>query len=98
MAHMAYPEKSDLLGWVNAVLGEVGPGTVERVEQLCDGVAYCRIFNACWEHDGHFATMPLKRVVLVPRSQADWQKNLQLLDDAFQREGIEQVVPVEELV
>ena len=93
---MSYPQKSELLAWLNTVLA--GGPRVARVEQLCDGVAYCRIFNACWEYDGHSTIMPLSRVILVPRSQADWRKNLQVLDDAFQHAGIEQVVPVDDLV
>ena len=90
------PEKRQLLAWLNDFLASSGRA-VDRVERLCDGVAYCQIFDACWSYAGRPSAMPLKRVIFEPRNEVDWRKNLQLLEDAFRRERIEKFVPVDDM-
>ena len=88
------PGRTSLLRWLNGFLGS--DGVVERVEDLADGVAYCQVFDACICAAGRPGALPLSKVNFRPRprNEIDAQKNLQLLEDAFRREGIEKVVNV----
>ena len=88
------PGRTSLLRWLNGFLGS--DGVVERVEDLADGVAYCQVFDACFCAAGRPGALPLSKVNFRPRprDEIDAQKNLQLLEDTFRREGIKKVVDV----
>jgi len=76
MRKSAKPGRLELLEWVNKLCESDYP----RIESLSDGVAYAQILDML-----HPRTIPLSRIVFLPRSIEDNAKNLRMVADALNK-------------
>eukprot|EP01083_Nonionella_stella_P174638 605936_1 len=81
--------KNILLDWINNFL-EIN---IDKVEQCANGAIYCNLFDAI-----HPGTIPMSRVDFTVKYEYDFAKNWKLLQNAFQKAGIEKVIPVQRLI
>lgn len=78
-----------MLQWVNGLV----QGRYTRIEDLCSGVAYCRMFALIFPD-----CIQLKRVKINPKLDHEYVHNLRLLQDAFNRIHLDKVVPIDRLI
>jgi len=81
--------KKTLIDWVNNFL-EIN---IEKVEQMATGAIYCNLWDAI-----HPGTMPMSRVDFTVRNEYDFTKNWKLIQNGFQKAGIDKLVPVQRLI
>jgi len=81
--------KNILIDWVNNFL-EIH---IEKVEQMANGANYCNLWDAI-----HPGTIPMSRVDFTARQEYEYTKNWKLLQNGFQKAGIEKQIPVQRLI
>jgi RP/EB family microtubule-associated protein len=81
--------KNILIDWVNNFL-EIH---IDKVEECANGAIYCNLFDAL-----HPGTIPMSKVDFTVKYDHEFVKNWKLLQNAFQKTGIEKVIPVERLI
>ena len=87
------PDVNRMLEWINRFLSSCwAEGSSKRVDQLgqlCTGVHYCQIFSVLL-----CGALQMDKLNWEPRREMERRGNLQLLEDAFARHGVDMVVPV----
>jgi len=81
--------KKTLIDWVNNFL-EIN---IEKVEQMANGAIYCNLWDAV-----HPGTLPMSRVDFTVKHEYDYTKNWKLLQNGFQKAGIDKQIPVQRLI
>jgi len=81
--------KKVLIDWVNNFL-EIN---IEKVEQMANGAIYCNLWDAI-----HPGTIPMSRVDFTVKHSYDFTKNWKLMQNGFQKAGIEKMIPVQRLI
>lgn len=81
--------KNILIDWLNNFL-EIH---IDKVEQCANGAIYCNLWDAL-----HPGTIPMSRVDFTVKHEYDYTKNWKLLQNGFQKAGIEKVIPVQRLI
>jgi len=81
--------KKVLIDWVNNFL-EIN---IEKVEQMANGAIYCNLWDAL-----HPGTIPMSRVDFTVKHDYDFAKNWKLMQNGFQKAGIEKMIPVQRLI
>jgi len=81
--------KNILIDWINNFL-EIH---IEKVEQMANGANYCNLWDAI-----HPGTIPMSRVDFTARQEYEFTKNWKLLQNGFQKAGIEKQIPVQRLI
>jgi len=81
--------KNILIDWINNFL-EIH---IEKVEQMANGANYCNLWDAI-----HPGTIPMSRVDFTARQEYEYTKNWKLLQNGFQKAGIEKQIPVQRLI
>jgi len=81
--------KKVLIDWVNNFL-EIN---VEKVEQMANGAIYCNLWDAI-----HPGTIPMSRVDFTVQYEYDFTKNWKLMQNGFQKAGIDKMIPVQRLI
>jgi len=84
-----FVSRTELLGWVNSVLDL----NLSKVEQCANGAVYCQVIDAC-----HPGTVLMKKVNWNARAEHESVPNYKVLQQAFDRCGIERHVEVDKLV
>ncbi|KAH8357484.1 hypothetical protein KR200_010738 [Drosophila serrata] len=80
----------EIVAWINKNLQH---SEVRHVEDLCTGVAYCRMMSQICP-----SCINLKQVKMMPTGKNDYEDNLCLLQDAFEYMDIKQLVPIDYLI
>lgn len=78
----------EVLKWINAFVGT----DYVKIEHLCDGIAYCRIFNKL-----HPGTLQMKRLMRRAKYQEHFLRNLGVLKTGLHRCGVNKDVPIKRL-
>ncbi|KAJ4462145.1 putative Microtubule-associated protein RP/EB family member 1C [Paratrimastix pyriformis] len=81
--------RTELLNWLNDLL-KLG---YTKVEQVCTGAAHCQILDSCFP-----GRIPLHKVNFTARLEYEYVKNYKILQDAFNRLGIQKYIEVEKLI
>jgi len=81
--------KKVLIDWINNFL-EIN---IEKVEQMANGAIYCNLWDAL-----HPGTIPMSRVDFTAKFDYDYAKNWKLMQNGFQKAGIEKMIPVQRLI
>jgi len=81
--------KNILIDWINQFL-EIH---IEKVEQMANGANYCNLWDAL-----HPGTIPMSRVDFTARQEYEYTKNWKLMQNGFQKAGIEKQIPVQRLI
>ncbi|KAL2103403.1 hypothetical protein ACEWY4_000271 [Coilia grayii] len=81
--------RADILKWLNKTLQT----DFKEVEQTCSGACYCQIMHWLFPE-----SIDLKKVKFQAKEKEDFTHNFQLLQDSFQKTGVDRPVPVEDLV
>ncbi|CAK0829593.1 unnamed protein product, partial [Prorocentrum cordatum] len=84
-----FVSRTELLGWANSAL-ELN---LTKVEQCANGAVYCQVIDAC-----HPGTVLMKKVNWNARAEHESVPNYKVLQQAFDRCGIERHVEVDKLV
>jgi RP/EB family microtubule-associated protein len=78
----------ELLQWLNEFLED----DYSKIEHLADGVAFCQIFDALYP-----GAVPLHKLNFSTKGEADYMKNLRLLQRILKKCDIDKEVPAEKL-
>ncbi|KAI5479370.1 hypothetical protein MNV49_003704 [Pseudohyphozyma bogoriensis] len=81
--------RTELVAWVNDLLGNVG---VQKVEDCGKGGAYCQII------DSIFGDVPMSKVKMNANQEWQYLANFKVLQSVFKSKGIEKPIPVDRLV
>lgn len=81
--------KNILIDWINNFL-EIN---IDKVEQCANGAIYCNLWDAI-----HPGTIPMSRVDFTVKHEYEFTKNWKLLQNGFQKAGIDKLIPVQRLV
>jgi len=81
--------RTELLTWVNATL-EVN---LTKVEQCANGAVYCQIADACKP-----GSVALRKVNWMAKSDHEYIPNYKVLQQSFERLGIEKHIEVDKLI
>ncbi|KAH8236053.1 hypothetical protein KR038_011748 [Drosophila bunnanda] len=79
----------EVIAWVNHKLMD----NIKKVEDLCTGVAYCRMMGLMSP-----SSINMKQVKMKPAGKNDYEDNLGLLQEAFNHLKIKQPVPIDLLI
>ncbi|KAH8419301.1 hypothetical protein KR222_004216, partial [Zaprionus bogoriensis] len=78
-----------LLSWVNDCLHS----KIRSIDDLGTGAAYCCIMDLLFPN-----SIPMRRVFFGIETQDEYAKNFELLQHAFNRHGVNKIIPVDLLV
>lgn len=81
--------KNTLIDWINNFL-EIN---IDKVECCANGAIYCNLWDAL-----HPGSIPMSRVDFTVKHEYEYTKNWKLLQNGFQKAGIEKVIPVQRLI
>jgi len=81
--------RHDLIRWVNHCLGE----SINKVEELCTGSLYCKFLDILFP-----GSIQLKKVRFKANQEHEYIQNFKLFQSAFNKVGVDKVVPVDRLV
>lgn len=81
--------RGELLDWINALLQL----NVQKIEQLASGAAYCSVVDALFP-----GTVAMSRVNWMARSDFEFVGNYKLLQQAFEKNGVEKWIDVDKLI
>jgi len=84
-----FVSRSELLSWANSTFKL----TLGKVEQCSNGAVYCQVIDAC-----HNGTVTMKKVNWAARVDHEAIPNYKVLQQAFDRCGIQKHVEVDKLV
>ncbi|XP_017024140.1 microtubule-associated protein RP/EB family member 1-like [Drosophila kikkawai] len=79
-----------MVDWINGKSQEIN---ITRIEDLCTGVAYCRLMKTIFPK-----SINLKRVKMLPMGEKDYVHNLRLLQAAFNYLELDYPVPIDLLI
>lgn len=89
--------RSELLGWVNTVLGL----NLTRIEQMQNGAVYCQLIDAAHPNmagTGSASAVSMKKVNFAANSEYEYINNYKVLQNAFERLGIDKYIEVNKLI
>ncbi|XP_052776773.1 microtubule-associated protein RP/EB family member 1-like isoform X4 [Mya arenaria] len=81
--------RHDILTWVNDSLQT----SYSKIEELCTGAAYCQFMDMLFP-----GCLVLKRVKITTKLEHESIQNFKVLQGAFNKMGVDKVIPVERLV
>lgn len=81
--------RNDYLVWINESLAM----NFTKIEQLCSGAVYCQFMDMLFP-----GTLPIKKVKFTSKLETDYISNFKLLQNSFNKSGVDKVVPIEKLV
>jgi RP/EB family microtubule-associated protein len=84
-----FVSKSELLQWANGFFRL----NLDKIEQCANGAVYCQVIDAC-----HPGSVPMKKVNWSARADHESIPNYKILQQAFDKSGIERHIPVDMLV
>eukprot|EP00416_Gambierdiscus_australes_P041804 CAMPEP_0171108562 /NCGR_PEP_ID=MMETSP0766_2-20121228/69173_1 /TAXON_ID=439317 /ORGANISM="Gambierdiscus australes, Strain CAWD 149" /LENGTH=303 /DNA_ID=CAMNT_0011570121 /DNA_START=74 /DNA_END=982 /DNA_ORIENTATION=+ len=84
-----FVSRTELLGWANATFLL----NLTKVEQCANGAVYCQIIDSC-----HPGTVAMKKVNWAARADHESIPNFKVLQQAFDRCGIQRHIEVDKLV
>lgn len=80
--------RNEILQWINQTVGT----NYKKVEQLCDGVAYCKLMDITFP-----GCIVLKKVKMNTQHEIDYLHNLKVLQLSFKKVNSDKTVPMEKL-
>jgi len=81
--------RNDYLQWINESLQM----NVTKVEHLCSGAVYCQFMDMLFPN-----TVPMKKVKFTSKLETDYIANFKILQNCFNKKGVEKVISIEKLV
>lgn len=81
--------RNDYLVWINDSLAM----NFTKIEQLCSGAVYCQFMDMLFP-----GTIPIKKVKFNTKLETDYISNFKHLQNCFNKNGVDKVVPIEKLV
>lgn len=81
--------RNDYLVWINDSLAM----NFTKIEQLCSGAVYCQFMDMLFP-----GTIPIKKVKFTSKLETDSISNFKHLQNCFNKNGVDKVVPIEKLV
>jgi len=81
--------RNDYLVWINDSLAM----NFTKIEQLCSGAVYCQFMDMLFP-----GTIPIKKVKFASKLETDSISNFKHLQNCFNKNGVDKVVPIEKLV
>lgn len=81
--------RNDYLVWINESLAM----NFTKIEQLCSGAVYCQFMDMLFP-----GTIPIKKVKFNTKLETDYISNFKHLQNCFNKNGVDKVVPIEKLV
>jgi len=81
--------RNDYLVWINESLAM----NFTKIEQLCSGAVYCQFMDMLFP-----GTIPIKKVKFTSKLETDYISNFKHLQNCFNKNGVDKVVPIEKLV
>lgn len=84
-----FVSKSELLQWANGFFQL----SLEKIEQCANGAVYCQVIDAC-----HPGSVTMKKVNWNARADHESIPNYKILQQAFDKSGIERHIEVDKLV
>ncbi|KAH3756715.1 microtubule-associated protein, RP/EB family [Pelomyxa schiedti] len=84
-----FVSRSELLGWLNDLLGL----DYTKVEQTCTGAAHCQIMDMLYP-----GRVPLSKVNFNARHDYEYIQNYKILQTVFQKCGVEKIIDVSKLI
>lgn len=84
-----FVSRTELLSWANTIFDL----NLAKVEQCANGAVYCQIIDSC-----HPGTVQMKKVNWLARDEHQCVPNYKVLQQAFDRTGIQRHIDVDKLV
>jgi len=84
-----FVSRSELMGWANSCFSL----NISKIEQCANGAVYCQVIDAC--HQGKVA---MKKVNWAAKAEHESIPNYKVLQQAFDRIGIERHIEVDKLI
>lgn len=81
--------RNDYLVWINDSLQM----NFTKIEQLCSGAVYCQFMDMLFP-----GTIPIKKIKFTSKLETDFISNFKHLQNCFNKNGVDKVVPIEKLV
>jgi len=89
MSGAFFVSRTELIQWVNGLLAV----NLTKVEQCASGAVYCQILDSCQP-----GTVKMAKVNWMARADHEFLPNYKILQQAFERNGIEKHIDVDKLI
>lgn len=80
--------RTSLLAWINGCLLT----DIQKIDELCSGAAYCCAMDILFPN-----SIPMRKVKFTVDKEEECIKNFEILQHAFNRHGVDKIIPIDSL-